>query len=94
MWGAEGFKALYNATKEDKYLIEGEKCIDYLTFTQCIWDPHYVYTAFPFGGYSLDNSDTGTYLDARQADVVRPFIWEKARSLSDFRFSKLGQLLF
>ena len=74
-WGIEGFAALYRATSKKAYLKMGESCIDYVSFYQCSWDPHYIYTAFPFGGFSVDNADNGTYMDARQAEMVRPYIW-------------------
>lgn len=74
-WAAEGFASLYRATRKQEYLRAGEMCIDYLTFTQCSWHPHYIYTAYPFGGFSVDNSDHATYLDARQAEYVKPLIW-------------------
>ncbi len=75
IWASEGFAQLYTATGNKKYLQEGETCIDYLCFSQCSWNPHYIYTAFPFGGFTADNSDNATYLDARQAETVKPFIW-------------------
>ena len=74
-WGIEGFAALYRATEKDTYLKMGESCIDYVSFYQCTWDPHYIYTAFAFGGFSVDNADNATFLDARQAEMVRSFIW-------------------
>ncbi len=74
-WAAKGFAALYRASGKQEWLSAGEKCIDYLTFTQCSWDPHYIYTAYPFGGFTVDNSDHATYLDARQAEYAEPFIW-------------------
>ena len=74
-WAIEGFAALYRATEKDPYLKMGESCVDYVSFYQCTWDPHYIYTAFAFGGFSVDNADNGTYMDARQAEMVRPYIW-------------------
>ena len=74
-WAAQGFAALFRASGKESYLKAGEQCIDYLTFSQCSWDPHYIDTAFPFGGFSVDNSDHATYLDARQAEYAAPFIW-------------------
>ncbi|NOR73938.1 MAG: hypothetical protein GQ525_02140 [Draconibacterium sp.] len=74
-WAAEAFAALHKATGSEHYLRTGEACVDYLSFFQCSWNPHYIYTAYPFGGVSVDNSDSGTYLDARQADCVKPFIY-------------------
>ncbi len=75
IWASEGYAQLYVATGNKKYLKQGESCIDYLSFSQCSWNPHYIYTAFPFGGFTADNSDNATYLDARQAETVKPFIW-------------------
>lgn len=75
IWASEGFAHLYIATENKKYLQQGEACIDYLCFSQCSWNPHYIYTAFSFGGFTADNSDNATYLDARQAEAVKPFIW-------------------
>jgi hypothetical protein len=74
-WAAKGFAALYRASGKEPYLKAGEQCIDYLTFSQCSWDPHYIYTAYPFGGFTADNSDHATFLDARQAEYAEPFIW-------------------
>lgn len=75
MWAVEAYRALHEATNLEIYLKDGEACVDYVSFFQCSWNPHYIYTAYPFGGFSVDNADSGTYLDARQADVVRPFIY-------------------
>ncbi len=75
IWACEGFAALYQATGETRYLRMGEQAVDYVSFSQCVWEPHFIYTAFPFGGFTADNSDNATMLDARQAEVVKPFIW-------------------
>lgn len=75
IWACEGFAALYDATGDRKYLKMGEECVDYISFSQCSWEPHFIYTAFPFGGFTADNSDNATMLDARQAEMVKPFIW-------------------
>ncbi|MDA0193508.1 MAG: hypothetical protein O2887_02210 [Bacteroidetes bacterium] len=74
-WAIEGYAALYRATSDADILQLGEQCIDYVTFTQACWEPHFIYTAFPFGGFTVDNADNATFLDARQAEMVRPFIW-------------------
>lgn len=75
LWAASGFAALYRATEDRRYLEAGERCLDYATFSQCCWDPHFIYTAFPFGGFTADNADTATLLDARQAEAVGPLAW-------------------
>jgi len=74
-WAIEGYAALYRATEDKQILKLGEQCVDYATFTQACWEPHFIYTAFPFGGFTVDNADNATFLDARQAEMVRPFIW-------------------
>jgi len=74
-WAIEGYAALYRATADKNILALGEQCIDYVTFTQACWEPHFIYTAFPFGGFTVDNSDNATNLDARQAEMVRSYIW-------------------
>lgn len=75
IWASEAFARLYEATQNMQYLKDGEETIDYLSFSQCSWNPHYIYTAFPFGGFTADNADNATFLDARQAETVKPFIW-------------------
>jgi len=75
IWACEGFAALFQASGEKKYLKMGEQAVDYVSFSQCVWEPHFIYTAFPFGGFTADNSDNATMLDARQAEMVKPFIW-------------------
>ena len=75
MWAAKGFKALYQVTRDRTHLEAGAKVADYLSFSQASWDPHYIYTANPFGGCTADNLDTANWLDARQCDLVEPFIW-------------------
>jgi len=74
-WAAEGFAALYRATGSEDHLRAGEQALDYLAFTQCGWDPHFIYTAYPFGGFAVDNSDTAAMLDARQCEYAALFAW-------------------
>jgi hypothetical protein len=75
MWAAKGFKALYQVTRCKAHLAAGAKVADYLSFSQASWDPHFIYTANPFGGCTADNVDTANWLDARQCDLVEPFLW-------------------
>ena len=74
-WASKGFQVLYRVTKDPKHLKAGEIATDYLAQSQGSWNPHYVYTANPFGGCTVDNVDTATWLDARQCELVQPFIW-------------------
>lgn len=75
IWAAEGFAALHRADPAARWLTAGERCVDYLSFTQCVWRPHFIYTANPFGGFGVDNGDSAPMLDQRQAETVRPFIY-------------------
>ncbi len=75
IWAAEGFASLYRATGASQYLTTGEQVVDYLSFSQACWHHQYVYTAFPFGGFTADNVDTATSLDARQCETVKSFLW-------------------
>lgn len=75
IWAAEGFAALHRADGDARWLREGERCVDYLSLTQCVWRPHFIYTANPFGGFGVDNGDSAPMLDARQAETVRSFLY-------------------
>ena len=74
-WASKGFQVLYQITKDPSHLKAGEIATDYLAQSQGSWNPHYIYTANPFGGCTVDNVDTATWLDARQCELVQPFIW-------------------
>lgn len=74
-WAARGFAALYRETHDKQYLTAGEAVVDYLSLSQACWSPHYIYTAFPFGGFTADNIDTANWLDQRQSEMVAPMIW-------------------
>jgi hypothetical protein len=75
IWAAEGFAALHRVDADRRWLTDGERCVDYLSFAQCVWRPDFIYTANPFGGFGVDNSDSAAMLDQRQAETVRPFIY-------------------
>lgn len=74
-WASKGFQVLYQVTQDPTHLKAGEIATDYLAQSQGSWNPHYIYTANPFGGCTVDNVDTATWLDARQCELVQPFIW-------------------
>lgn len=75
IWAAEGFAALHRTDPEPRWLELGARCLDYLSFTQCVWQPPFIYTANPFGGFGVDNSDSAPMLDQRQAETVRPYLY-------------------
>jgi hypothetical protein len=63
-WALEGFASLYEVTDETDYLEAAEAIADYSLFYQAVWDPHYIITAYPFGGFNPQNSDA-EWLDQR-----------------------------
>ena len=71
-WGVEGFMSLAEATKDKKYLKIATEVAEYASFTQAVWDPHYIFTSYPFGGASSQNSDA-EWLDARQGEMAPLF---------------------
>jgi len=63
-WALEGFASLYEVTMNQTYLKSAQAIADYSIFYQAIWAPHYIITAYPFGGFSSQNSDA-EWLDQR-----------------------------
>ena len=74
LWGMRGFAALYRATGEKDYLDAGEQVVDYMGLYQTVWDPHYVYAAYAFGGSDTDNGEAA-WLNGHQTQWVEPMIW-------------------
>ncbi|MBL8153113.1 MAG: hypothetical protein JNM70_02920 [Anaerolineae bacterium] len=69
IWAAEGFAALYRATGDHAFLELGEQVLDYAVFFQAVWHPHFIVTAYAFGGWNTDNGDAA-WLDARQGEFA------------------------
>jgi hypothetical protein len=65
-WALEGFASLYEADQNKVWLAAAEACADYSIFYQAVWAPHFIITAYPFGGFSSQNSD-GEWLDQRSS---------------------------
>ena len=63
-WALEGFASLYEVLHKKEYLKAAEAVADYSIFYQAVWAPHYIITAYPFGGFSSQNSDA-EWLDQR-----------------------------
>ena len=63
-WAMEGFASLFDITQNKTYLKSAEAIADYSIFYQAVWAPNYIITAYPFGGYSSQNSDA-EWLDQR-----------------------------
>jgi hypothetical protein len=63
-WALEGFASLYEVTHNPEDLASAQAIADYSLFYQAVWNPHYIITAYPFGGFSSQNSDA-EWLDQR-----------------------------
>ena len=72
-WALEAFIALYEITENAQYLDAAERVADYATLLQTVWDPHYIITAYPFGGFSSQIGDA-EWMDQRDHRFVSPLI--------------------
>jgi hypothetical protein len=68
MWAIEGFSSLYEATQNREDLDTTEAVADYANFYQSVWQPHFIITAYAFGGFTSQNSDA-EWLDMRQSQL-------------------------
>ncbi len=66
LWAIDGFASLYEVTGNREYLENAEAVADYSQFYQAAWQPHFVITAYAFGGFRSQNSDA-EWLDMRQS---------------------------
>ncbi|SFS85423.1 hypothetical protein SAMN04487906_1909 [Zhouia amylolytica] len=64
-WTAEALLSCYEITKEEKYLLLGQRTLDELLMNQAVWQPPYMYVNV-FGGFGVMNAD-GEWNDSRQA---------------------------
>ena len=65
LWAIDGFAALYKLTRNPAYLSAGEIVADYAGFFQAGWQPHFLISAYTYGGFRSQNSDA-EWLDMRQ----------------------------
>ena len=72
-WALHGFLALHEATQERQYLEAAEAAADFASLFQAAWAPHYVVTAYPFGGLSSQLGDA-EWLDQRAHRFADPFV--------------------
>jgi hypothetical protein len=66
LWAIDGFAALHEVTGKPDYLSAAEAVADYAGFFQAVWQPHFIITAYAFGGFRSQNSDA-EWLDMRQS---------------------------
>ena len=72
-WALQGFLSLHEATQDKQYLDAAEAAADFASFFQAVWAPHYVVTAYPFGGVSSQLGDA-EWLDQRAHRFAGPFV--------------------
>ena len=71
IWAAGGLGELFRLTGNPRYLEAGEQVIDYAGLYQTVWAPHFVYTAYAYGGFDTDNGDAA-WLNCHTAWAVGP----------------------
>lgn len=72
-WALQGFLSLHEATQDKRYLEGAEATADFAAMFQAVWAPHYVVTAYPFGGTSSQLGDS-EWLDQRAHRFADPFV--------------------
>jgi uncharacterized protein YyaL (SSP411 family) len=72
-WALQGFLSLHEATQDQQYLDAAEAAADFASLFQAAWAPHYVVTAYPFGGLSSQLGDA-EWLDQRAHRFADPFV--------------------
>lgn len=72
LWAIEGFTALHGALGNHDDLSAAEAVADYAGFFQAVWQPHFINTAYAFGGFRSQNSDA-EWLDMRQSLFAEAF---------------------
>lgn len=72
-WALQGFLSLHEATQDKQYIEAAEAIADFVSFFQATWAPHYVVTAYPFGGISSQLGDA-EWLDQRAHRFADPFV--------------------
>ena len=72
-WALQGFLSLHEATQDKQDLAAAEAVADFAGLFQAVWAPHYVITAYPFGGLSSQLGD-GEWLDQRAHRFAEPLV--------------------
>jgi len=73
LWATDGYTSLYEATKNPDYIHNAEAVADYAGFFQAVWQPHFMISAYAFGGFRSQNSDA-EWLDMRQSLFGEAFV--------------------
>jgi hypothetical protein len=72
-WALQGFLALFEATHDRTHLDDAAAVADYASLFQAVWAPHFIITAYPFGGISSQVGDA-EWLDQRAHRFADPFV--------------------
>lgn len=72
-WALQGFLALFESSNDPVDLGHAAAIADYVSFYQAVWDPHFIVTAYPFGGISSQTGDA-EWLDQRAHRFADPFV--------------------
>jgi hypothetical protein len=73
LWALQGLLALDEATGKAAYRDAAEAVADYASFWQAVWAPHFIITAYPFGGWTSQLGDA-EWLDQRAHRFAGPFV--------------------
>lgn len=73
LWAMQGFSALANSTGDSQYCSAAEAVADYSHFYQACWHPHFIRTAYAFGGFRPQNSDA-EWLDMRSSSAAEALL--------------------
>ncbi len=73
IWAIEGLVALFGVTGDDAYREAAEAVADYASFYQAVWQPHFIITAYAFGGCGSQNTDV-EWVDMRQSQMGEAFV--------------------
>ncbi len=63
-WALQGFVSLFETSGDRQFLDAAVAVADYASLLQTVWAPHYIITAYPFGGFSSQIGDA-EWLDQR-----------------------------
>lgn len=72
-WALQGFLSLHEATQDQQFLDAAAAVADFASLFQATWSPHYIVTAYPFGGVSSQLGDA-EWLDQRAHRFADPFV--------------------
>ncbi|MBS0612516.1 MAG: hypothetical protein JSS24_05025 [Proteobacteria bacterium] len=73
LWAMQGLSALASSTGDMRYRSAAEAVADYTHFYQACWQPHFIRTAYAFGGFRPQNSDA-EWLDMRSSSAAEALL--------------------